>query len=228
MNCTGLQSVTIGSGVTSLYRMFENCSSLESVTIPGTVQVVSFNAFAYCSNLQSVTIEEGVKIIATQAFLNCSNLTHLSIPATIDTLDATSINGCSSLESVSISSDSEYFVFKNNAIYSKDETALHALLRSFSGVYVIPNSVTTIKYEAFSNCYHLEGIVMPKSVTKNESSIVNVSALEGVFYLGNQEEFALISGNSYISRRTYFYSETEPESEGRYWHYVDDVPTIWE
>lgn len=25
----------------------------------------------------------------------------------------------------------------------------------------------------------------------------------------------------------YFLSESEPEEAGRYWHYVDGVPTLW-
>ena len=26
----------------------------------------------------------------------------------------------------------------------------------------------------------------------------------------------------------FYYSENEPTDEGNYWHYVDDVPTVWD
>ena len=60
--CSGLTSVTIGSGVTSIGRYaFSYCSSLTSVTIPDSVTSIGYGAFYGCSSLTSVKFE-GTKV----------------------------------------------------------------------------------------------------------------------------------------------------------------------
>ena len=67
--CSGLTSVTIGSGVTSIgNRAFSSCSGLTSVTIPNSVTSIGYEAFYYCSGLTSVTIGSGVTSIGYNAF----------------------------------------------------------------------------------------------------------------------------------------------------------------
>ena len=47
--CSGLTSLTLPSGVTSIgYRAFEGCSGLTSLTIPSGVTEIGYSAFAYC------------------------------------------------------------------------------------------------------------------------------------------------------------------------------------
>jgi hypothetical protein len=56
--------------------------------------------------------------------------------------------------------------------------------------------------------------------------------LTSVYYTGTAKEWNAItagSGNTNLTSATrYYYSESEPTTEGNWWHYVDDVPTVWE
>lgn len=48
-NCSGIISVTIPKGVTSIFECaFMDCSSLTSITIPEGVTSIGYSTFAYC------------------------------------------------------------------------------------------------------------------------------------------------------------------------------------
>lgn len=80
-NCSGLNSVIIGNGVTSIgYGAFKGCSGLTNVIIPGSVTSISKYAFEFCS-LTSVTIPDSVTIIDNGAFLGCNKLETIRISA---------------------------------------------------------------------------------------------------------------------------------------------------
>ena len=71
-DCSSLTSVTIPNSVTSLGSFaFHDCRSLTSVTIPNSVTSIGSNAFYYCNSLTSVTIPNSVKSIGINAFKNC-------------------------------------------------------------------------------------------------------------------------------------------------------------
>lgn len=87
---TGLQDnpsyvASFGIDAKSL-NAFLGCSGLTSVTIPKGVTSIGY-AFRDCSDLTSVTIPEGVTRIESNAFRGCNNLEHLhflgSVPTSI-------------------------------------------------------------------------------------------------------------------------------------------------
>ena len=65
----------------------------------------------------------------------------------------------------------------------------------------------------------------------NYENIARALWREHIYYCGSYDEWnnIEISDNSGIEEEIiYYYSETEPAEEGNYWHYVDEVPTVWE
>lgn len=58
-------------------------SNLETLTIPGSIDVIPPEAFRRCSNLKKVVLEEGVEYINDSAFTYCSTLKELYLPSTL-------------------------------------------------------------------------------------------------------------------------------------------------
>lgn len=60
-----------------------NGSDLETLTIPGSIEVIPAEAFNRCENLKKVVLEEGVEYINDSAFMKCSALKELYLPSTL-------------------------------------------------------------------------------------------------------------------------------------------------
>ena len=103
--CSGLTSLTLPSGVTSIgYRAFKGCSGLTSLTIPSGVTSIGGSAFSGCSGLTSLTIPSSVTSIGEEAFSGCSRLTSLTIPSGVTSIGNYAFADCSGLTSLTIPS----------------------------------------------------------------------------------------------------------------------------
>ena len=81
--CSGLTSVTIGNGVTTIGdRAFFGCSGLTSVTIPDSVTTIDDYAFYNCSGLTSITLGKGITKIGRD-FARSSNVSEIHYNGTI-------------------------------------------------------------------------------------------------------------------------------------------------
>ena len=96
VDCSGLTSMTIPSGVTSIGEgTFCDCSGLTSLTIPSGVTSIGDWAFYGCSGLTSLTIPSGVTAIGKEAFYGCSGLTSIYVyPENLPELGTDIFNGC--------------------------------------------------------------------------------------------------------------------------------------
>ena len=104
-NINGLLVTSIGTNA------FDNCTSLTSVTIPGSVTSIGDDAFYDCSSLTSVTITRQrhqhrgrVRSLAT----SLRSLTSVTIPGSVTNIGAYAFVGCTSLTSVTILNGSVY------------------------------------------------------------------------------------------------------------------------
>ncbi len=173
-DCSSLQSVSIPDSVTSIEEYaFEYCSSLQSVSIPNSVTNIGEYAFYNCSSLTSVSIPDSVTSIEEYAFKDCSSLQSVSIPDSVTSIEDGTFGNCSSLQSVSI--PNSVTNIGKNAFYNCSS------LESIT----IPDSVTSIGNDAFAGCSSLESITIPDSITSiGNNAFENCSSLESITILG--------------------------------------------
>ncbi len=95
---------------------FVNCTSLTSVTIPGSVQKPGMYVFRGCKNLVSATLQNGIPYIDTGMFCDCEKLTSVSIPERVTHIWSLAFDGCKSLATLTLPSGlkkMEGTVFRN-------------------------------------------------------------------------------------------------------------------
>ncbi len=96
---------------------------------------------------------------------------------------------------------------------------------------VFANSVHSPNPGNFVNCTSLKELVIPRDMWCNLYELRNQSSIETIYYYGtqeDQEERGRISGVDDVEDIViYYYSETQPQEEGNYWHYVGNDPVKW-
>jgi hypothetical protein len=92
-NYEGLPVTSIGD------YAFQDCSSITSVVIPGSVTSMNYGAFYNCDSLVSVEIGDGVPSIDLYAFAGCGSLTSVVIPDSVTRIGECAFDGCNNLTS---------------------------------------------------------------------------------------------------------------------------------
>ena len=120
-NCTALESVKLGEGVTELLTgTFKNCTKLKEVELPNSLKTIggytfyntaiskidlrnidtisSTYAFAECKNLENIKMDSLQGTLLRYTFENCTSLKSVTIPGTITSVESPAFNGCTALE----------------------------------------------------------------------------------------------------------------------------------
>jgi hypothetical protein len=116
-------------------------------TVPDSVKSIESLAFAGYGSLTSVIISDGVESIG-----NC-------------------FSGCSGLISIYTKDGNQYFSSDDGVLFDKFKTVLVCCPAQKSGHYTVPDSVISIRTEAFSGCRNLTSITFPDSVTDIGNSV---------------------------------------------------------
>lgn len=136
------------------YKAFEDCTELEKVVMPNTINKIDGDTFIRCTNLKTVVLSENLTTIPLNMFFECSNLTDVYIPNGIEYIATKAFFRCNSLTDVELP---ESLAAIGVSAFS-DCTSLTNIN--------LPSSLTTIEDRAFSGCNSLQKIELPESVTE--------------------------------------------------------------
>ena len=105
-NYTQLREVVLHEGILQIGKeAFQDCASLESVTLPSTMIKIHAHAFHECTRLRNIIFNNGLREIETFAFYGCTSLECITIPSTVTDIGNYAFHGCANLREVELKDD---------------------------------------------------------------------------------------------------------------------------
>ena len=141
-----------GDTVTAIGKEVFSYSTIEKITIPGSVVLIDDHAFFSCNRLTEIKLD-GIKKIGKKAFIYCESLVEANLSSAGE-IGEWAFASCKSLKTVILSGELSVI---NGSMFNQCES-----LASIT----IPESVTKIEPYAFNFCTSLVTIDIPDKVTE--------------------------------------------------------------
>lgn len=169
--CSTLTSISIPGTVKSIGDYaFHGCESLTSIYIPTSVTSIGHRAFSGCTSLSSIDFPYSEISIGDYAFYGCTSLASIYFPTNVASIGERAFYGCTSLVSVNLPGS----VGRIKACAFQGCTSLTTAL--------IGNGVTDIDEAAFQGCSSLTTLDLPLTLTSiRRSAFANCSSLTSVY-----------------------------------------------
>ena len=161
----GIETITIGTGITYIPTFAFRGSMLTEVTIPATVTMIEPSAFLGCENLMRFTVEGGNKDYTTGEYGELYNSTNVLItfPA-----GSTGDDGHFDMPDNKILGEYAFYKSKLTSVSVSSATSViptGAFADSKIATVELTNNVTRIGAYAFMNCVNLVEMELPSTIT---------------------------------------------------------------
>lgn len=182
--------------VTNMGTTFKNnnrIASFDELQYFTNLRSINDNSFQNCVNLTSIKLPVSVTTIGDYAFLQAKSLKSVNIPSAVSYIGLDAFEGCANLEKVIVPDIAAFCKIefeKADDSYGNPIGFAHHLYKDENTEYtelVIPETVKSIPWFHFCQCYSFKSIVLPNFVTsigsgafdgcKNVKSIVLSNSL---------------------------------------------------
>ena len=174
--CDALVEVSLPASLTEISaNTFNTCLKLQRVHIPDGVTKIDYGAFVACNKLRFVQIPDSVRIIGEDAFGICASLKDIYIPAGVESIGEGAFRDCSSLTAIQVSPDNTYYSSDDQGVlFTKDKSELIQYpANTGRGVYTVPDTVVTIRENAFQCSRYLTRVTISSGVKNIGDTILD-------------------------------------------------------
>jgi len=134
-------------------------------TTSSKTKILAAQAIQGNKYLQKLTLGMAVTTINNESISNCANLKSITLSKSVKTINANGILYNQKLAEIKVNSQNKYFTDVNGVLFNKKKTILVKYPENKKGTkYIIPSTVTTIGYRAFSRNENLEKVTLGKKV----------------------------------------------------------------
>jgi hypothetical protein len=156
------------------FGSFQNCSSLEGLTINEGITEIPAQCFYGCSNLTQVTIPESVEKIGDRAFAGCSQLNAVYIPDSVDEIAANAFDGCDNIVIYCPKeSRARYYAEENEIAFDVTDGSVYILGDANGDGIVSVGDVTAIQRH-LADLEYLDGLNL-YAADADQNSVTDVS-----------------------------------------------------
>ena len=157
---------TIPDGVEVIRdRAFMFNKSLRTIVIPDSVTTIGEWAFAFCNDVETLTIGAHVQTIGRSAFDQLRKVKQLYIPASVAQIDIFAFDNLDDLPAFEVDAENPCYAAVDGVLMDKAQTTIwYYPLGSTRKTYTVPEGVTVIAEQAFSDAKNLESVTLPSSL----------------------------------------------------------------
>ena len=201
--------------------LYPQGKSEEFFSVPQGVTQIGDFAFYYAENLNNVVLCDGITVIGRDAFSSCS-IRDVILPDSVVSVSGRAFASCAFMEKAVI----------GNGVTEIGEEVFESCFRLKK--VVVGESVKSIGERAFAHCNSLLSVVLPSGIeTIGINAFGNCKSMKSVFFNGNAEEWKSMPvspecGDGLVGVDVYCFTESQPVTEGNFWHYnTSGEPIVW-
>ena len=188
-------AIIAGMPVTAIgENAFSFNDSLTSLMLPDGLVSVGWAAFTSCTGLVDIKLPQSLTSIEAWAFDSCEKLISITIPKNTVSIGNAAFTRCSSLKEIAVDKRNTVYASNEGVLFDKKMTTLLCYPQAKQGDYVIPDSVHTIRSDAFEGCRELTGISFPKDIIRISTGFTDCERLTKFTVNEKSKYFTVIDG----------------------------------